>query len=150
MEEQTETDPAAALRLVRDTKRAAALRARAPAWYHPALGLVFVMLVGSMETERASFFGGVALCLLAAIVVQYQKVTGVWLNGFTAGGTRAKTIMAGFVGLIIVTMLAGLWLKYREGVDGAMIGAGLLTGLIATVSGFVWERAYVRDTEEGR
>ena len=149
MEDQTDTDPAAALRLVHETKRAAAIRAKAPAWYHPALGVVFLLIFAGLEREDGALFTAFAMCLLAVAVSQHQAKTGTWQNGLTAGGTRTRWLMALMLAVILGSLALGMWLKYHQGVDGAMIGIGVVMAVFVTWSGYAWERAFLRDAEEG-
>jgi hypothetical protein len=142
-----EGDAAAALASIRETKRAAALRAKAPAWYHPAVGAVIAILVAAAELPWGEVLSGFALCLLAVLVVQYRKRTGTWLNGYTAGGPRPRLILLVGTAAIAAAILIAVWLKFHRDLDGAMIVAGIVTGLFATWLGFAWERAFVADAE---
>ncbi|MDQ3139879.1 MAG: hypothetical protein M3Q15_04055 [Pseudomonadota bacterium] len=141
-----EDDPAAALRMVQETQAKAAMRATAPVWYHPALGAIIATLVASMEAPR--FSGGliaVSMCGLAILVTQYQKHTGVWPNGLTAGGPRTRRLMVFGLLAMMAVLFGGARLKFGYGLDGALIAAGILIGLFATWYGFAWERAFRRD-----
>ena len=138
-------DAAAALRMVRETQRKTAIRMKAPGYYHPALGCLIAVMIGSMESGKPSILIGLSMLALAILVTQYQKKTGVWANGMTSGGRRSKLLMA--VGLIAIfaILFVGQRLRFQHGIDGAMIGAGILAGLFATWLGHAWERAMLKD-----
>ena len=139
-------DPAAALRSIQQTREKAAARAVAPGWYHPASGVIIAMLVASMEAPR---FGGTIIAVgmvgLAILVTQYHRHTGVSLNGLTAGGPRARRLMAFGLVVMLAALFGGARLKFGYGLDGALIVAGIFLGLFATWLGFAWERAFRRD-----
>ena len=138
-------DPAAALRLIQETQRKTAIRMKAPAYYHPALGCIMAMIIGSIETHDDNYLLPMASCALVVLVHRYQKKTGVWANGLTTGGRRAKRLMAGGLIALVAILFAGMRLKFEYGIDGAMIGAGILGGLVATWLGYAWERAMLKD-----
>ena len=139
---EEEQDPGAALALVRETRRAAAERVRAPAWYHPAVGAVIGIMIGSLESSRNTGLVAIALSILALLMVHYQKHTGTWVNGFTAGGPRSRRMMWGGMALIFGVTAVAAWLKFARGVDGVMIAAGIAVALFATWLGFAWERRF--------
>jgi hypothetical protein len=140
-----EEDPAAALALVRETQRAAAVRARAPAWYHPAVGGVLAVVVAAIESDRLNLLSALALCVLAVVVSQYQKQTGTRMNAFFAGGRRPRRILGLGTAAIVTAIGLGLWLKFGLGLNGAMIVTGAVVGLFATWLGFAWERAFLAE-----
>lgn len=142
----TDEDPAAALEMVQLTRARTAGLVRAPVWYHPALGAIIAAIVASMEMREIS--GGIIAAGVAGMALlarEYQKRTGMWPNGLTAGGLRTRRLM--MVALVVMVGLAigGVRLKHGYGVDGALIVAGILIGLFATWYGFAWERAFRRD-----
>jgi hypothetical protein len=138
-------DAEAALALIRETQRAAAARAKAPAWYHPAVGAVLFTLVAALEVPGAQPFSGLALIALAILVTQYRRQTGTWSNGYTTGSAGARRLLLLGTAAIFAAILFAVWLKFHRHVDGAMIAAGILVGLFSTWLGFAWERAFVRD-----
>lgn len=138
-------DPAASLALVREARRSTAARAKAPSWYHPALGAVIGVLVASLESSRYDFVSASAIFVIAILAAIYQKRTGVWLNGFTAGGRRPRSIawlgtLAAFAAIGL-----GLWLRFSLGIEGAMIWTGIGVGLFMAGLGLAWERAFLAE-----
>jgi hypothetical protein len=131
--------------VVRETQRAAAVRARAPVWYHPLGGAVLAVVTGAIESPRLSLLSAMAVCVLAVAVSYYQKRTGVWINAYTAGGSRPRWIVGLGTAAIVAAIALGIWLKFKLGLDGAMICTGAVVGLFATWLGFVWERAFLAD-----
>lgn len=138
-------DAAAALRLIQETKRKTAIRMKAPAYYHPALGCVMAVIIGSTEMHGDNYLIVLALCALGLLAYLYQRKTGVWANGLTTGGRRARRLMAGGLIALFAILFAGVRLNFHYGIDGAMIGAGILGGLVATWLGYAWERAMLKD-----
>jgi hypothetical protein len=137
-------DAAAALRLVQETQRKTAERMKAPAYYHPALGVIMAVIIASLEFKGPNYLIGVAMCALALIVTLYQKKTGVWATSFS-GGPRAKRLMVAGLIALVALLFVGTRLKFRYDIDGAMIGAGVVGGLFATWLGYAWERAMLKD-----
>ena len=138
-------DAAAALRLIQETRRKTAIRMKAPAYYHPALGCIMGVIIASIEMHGDNYLLPIALCALVVLMHQYQKKTGVWTNGLTTGGRRSKRLMAGGLFALIAILFAGMLLNFHYGIDGAMIGAGILAALVATWLGYAWERAMLKD-----
>ena len=138
-------DAAASLRLIQETRRKTAIRMKAPAYYHPALGCLIAVMMGSMESGKPSILVGLSMLALAILVSLYQKKTGTWANGLTTGGRRSKLVMTAGLIAIFAILFIGTRLKFEYGIDGAMIGAGIVGGLFATWLGYAWERAMLKD-----
>ena len=124
-------------------------RVRAPAWYHPALGLLMGGLcavqaapVPGMLAYYAVFIAGLVLLVRA-----YIKRTGLWVSGYRAGRTRWVA-----VGLATITtglMLLSAWLFHtRKETLAPFVFAGLIA-VIVTIGGFVWEAAFRADLRDG-
>lgn len=124
-------------------------RVRAPAWYHPALGLLMGGLcavqaapVPGMLAYYAVFIAGLVLLVRA-----YIKRTGLWVSGYRAGRTRWVA-----VGLATITtglMLLSAWLFHtRKETLAPFVFAGLIA-MIVTIGGFVWEAAFRADLRDG-
>jgi hypothetical protein len=141
-----------ALRMLAEVQAAnneMAKRAKAPVWYHPALGL----LMGGLAAVQAAPIGwqygyfvvvGVGLWLL---VKAYTRKTGMWIYGYRAGRTRIVAVaLATLTG---ATMLTSGWLFHFKHITFAPFVAGGIVAVAATVAGFVWEAAFRRDMREG-
>lgn len=137
-------DPAAALRLVRRSHEAAAVRAKAPRWYFPVTGALVGVQIASFQapspvTTMIGLFGTLASLLY------YYRVTGVRLNGFTAGSLRARLIMISGVAVMMLFAVLALWLKRQPGTDAAITGVGVAAGLFFALAGLAWERVFRHD-----
>lgn len=125
-------------------------RARAPTWYHPALGL----LMGGLAAVQAAplvwqyaYFPvfGIGVWLL---VKAYIRKTGMWIYGYRAGRTRIVAVgLAAFTGL---TMLTSAWLFHFKHLTAAPLVASAAIAVVATIAGFVWEAAFRADLRDGR
>ena len=144
--EEEAIDPAAALRLVRETRQAAAARTRAPAWYFPVMGALIGVQIGSIASPKPGL-SAVALCAIVVATLQYRKATGIWMNSLAAGSGRSRALMAGGSAVILMSVFLVLWLKRLE-LDAAIVGVGVATGLFTIGWGKLWERVFVED--EGR
>jgi hypothetical protein len=125
-------------------------RARAPVWYHPALGL----LVGGLVAAQAApaglslFYLPVFSLGLVLLVRTYQRRTGLWISGYRRGRTRLVAVSA--AALTLAIMLGGVYLRFEGGFVWAPLAAAPLAAALVTWAGFVWERAYRADlTAEG-
>jgi hypothetical protein len=143
-------DAVNALSMVRDAQRKIAERAKAPSYYHPALGVVFLMLCGSFEIERGTPLITIAMCLLTILIVRYKEHTGMWLNGLTAGGRRSKGLMWMGSAVIIIGLFGGLALRSIYELHGIMWAVGIVIGIFVTWLGFAWERAFLEDAGAGK
>lgn len=141
-----------ALRMLAEVKAAnadMAERAKAPTWYHRALGLLMGGLVAvqgqpipAMVAYYAVFLGGLALLVRA-----YKRHTGLWVNGYRAGRTRWVA-----VGLAVMTVLAQLisvWLVRERGLTLAPFVFGGLVAVVVTIGGYVWQAAFRADLRDG-
>ncbi|KSB90964.1 hypothetical protein AS593_12480 [Caulobacter vibrioides] len=144
--------PADAARMLAEVETAnadLARRARAPLWYHPALGLL-VGAVAAVQGQAIPLMLGVYAVFvvgLLLLVKAYKRRTGLWVSGYRAGRTRWVA-----VGLAVVTALAvlGSALLAREhGLTAAPFVLGAVVAAIVTVGGFVWEAAFRRDLRDG-
>ncbi len=141
----SDSDPQAALDLISDANRKLAKRAKAPVWYHYALGL----LVGGLAAVQAAGIPwniayyvvyGLGLWL---IVWGYRRHTGMWIPGYRAGRTRWVAFsLAALVGTIF---LAAVIIARRTGAPEVYLIAGALLAVVTTVGGYVWEAAFRRD-----
>lgn len=145
MNESEETDPAAALALVRETRKAAAERVRAPLWYHGSVGAVEGVLVASVGFRHGAIVTALAMCALAVLISQYQKQTGISLNGLTAGGPRSRRLL--WLGLVLIlgVMIGGVYLTLERDMGWVMLPAGVAVALFATWLGRAWERTFLEE-----
>lgn len=142
-----------ALRMLAEVEAAnadLAERAKAPVWYHPALGL----LMGGLAAVEAApliwqyaYFPlfGLGIWLL---VRAYIRKTGLWIYGFRAGRTR-------IVALSLALLCGGLaamsgWLFHARRVVYAPLLTGAVIAVAATVGGLLWEAAFRADLRDGR
>jgi hypothetical protein len=141
----TEAEGLEALNQIAAANREMAERAKAPGWYHWALGA----LIGGMAAVQEApglwmvayypvFMAGVVLLVRA-----YKRHTGMWIPGYRAGRTRWVAI--GGAALVGVLMIGAVFLKREMGLHGACLAAGLLLAGIVTAQGYLWEAAYRRD-----
>jgi hypothetical protein len=141
-----------ALRMLAEVEAAnadMAERAKAPVWYHPALGL----LVGGLAVVQAApvvwqyaYFPIVGLGVWF-LVKSYIRKTGMWVYGYRAGRTRIVAVaLATLTG---GTMLSSAWLFHFKHVSYAPFVAGAIIAVVATVAGFVWEAAFRADLKDG-
>jgi hypothetical protein len=141
-----------ALRMVAEVQAAntdMAERAKAPVWYHPALGLLAGGLAAVQAAPLAWQYGYFIVCGIGvwALVKAYMRKTGMWVHGYRAGRTR---IVA--VALAILTggaMVTSAWLFHVKHITQAPLIAAGVIAVAATVAGFVWEAAFRRDLRDG-
>lgn len=141
-----------ALRMLAEIRAAnttMAERAKAPAWYHPALGLLMGGLV-AVQGQPAPLmiaYYGVMVVGLALLVRAYRRHTGMWVNGYRAGRTRWVAI--GLAAITIVANLISIWLVRERGLTLAPLVFGGLVAVIVTIGGFVWQAAFRADLRDG-
>lgn len=142
-----------ALRMLAEVEAAnAALaeRAKAPVWYHPALGLLMGGLIavqGQPISIMLAFYAAYALGLVL-LMRAYKRHTGLWINGYRAGRTR--WIAVGLAALSSVMGLISIWLFRERGLAVAPFIFGAIVAVIVTIGGFVWEAAFRADLRDGR
>ncbi len=108
---------AAALYAIGNQRAHLADRLVTPWWYHPALGGVLALFVGSFATRRLAVVAVCALLYLACLVVlphAYRRATGVWVNGYTPRRARRWAFaLGGSAGgcllVAITAAAAGAW-----------------------------------------
>jgi len=125
-------------------------RARAPAWYHPALGLLIGGLCAVQAAPVAVMIGYYVVFLvgLLSLIRAYKRHTGMWIGGYRAGRTRLVA-----VGLAVITtglMLLSVWLFRERHETAAPLIFGGVIAVFVTIGGFVWEAAFRADLREGR
>ena len=125
-------------------------RAKAPVWYHPALGLLTGGLCAVQATPipAALAYYAVFLVGLLLLVRSYTRRTGLWVSGYRAGRTRLVA-----VGLATITtglMLLSAWLFHDRGERLAPLVFGGLVAVAVTIGGFIWEAAFRADLRDGR
>lgn len=125
-------------------------RAKAPAWYHPALGLLIGGLCAVQAASVAVMIGYYVVFLvgMALLIRAYKRHTGMWIGGYRAGRTRLVA-----VGLAVITtglMLLSAWLFRERHEAVAPLVFGGLIAVFVTIGGFVWEAAFRADLRDGR
>ena len=126
-----------------------AQRAKAPTWYHPALGLLIGGLIAVQGQPTPVMLGFYAAYIagLALLMRAYKRHTGLWINGYRAGRTRWVAI--GLAALGMLGALISVWLLRERGLTQAPLVFGAIVAIIVTVGGFVWEAAYRADLRDG-
>ena len=126
-----------------------AQRARAPLWYHPALGLLMggFAAVAGQPTPVILAYEAVMAVGLWLLVQAYKRRTGMWVSGYRKGRTRWVAISLA-TACAAVTILS-LWLRRTHDVVWAPYVGGMVVFVLATVGGLVWEAAFRRDLRDG-
>lgn len=141
-----------ALRMLAEVKTAnaeMAERAKAPVWYHPALGLLMGGLV-AVQGQPFAFLIAYYIAFaagLALLVRAYKRHTGLWINGYRAGRTR--WVAVGLAVLSTIAMLISVSLQREHGVALAPLAFGGIIAVIVTIGGFIWEAAFRADLKDG-
>jgi len=87
---ESDQTPRLALEQAAVARAALADRARAPRWYHPALGLLVGGLVAAQAAPTAVSLAFLSIfCVGLVFLTQaYQRHTGMWISGMRKGRTR--------------------------------------------------------------
>lgn len=141
-----------ALRMLAEVEAAntdLAERAKAPTWYHPALGVLIGGLIGvqALPIPLVVAFYAVYVAGLWLLVRAYKRHTGMWVSGYRAGRTR--WVAVGLAALATLGGLISLWLVHERGLTLAPLVFGALVAVIVTIGGFVWEAAFRADLRDG-
>jgi len=125
-------------------------RARAPTWYHPALGGLIggLIAVQGQPIPVMLAFYSVYVLGLVLLVRAYKRHTGLWVSGYRSGRTRWVAI--GLATLAAVGGLISIWLLRERGLTAAPPVFGAIVAVIVTIGGFVWEAAFRADLRDGR
>ncbi|HLK23227.1 MAG TPA: hypothetical protein VKT30_01070 [Caulobacteraceae bacterium] len=142
---ESDETPRSALNDVAQAQAALADRARAPRWYHPALGLLVAGLIAVQAAGPVIADAYIALfCLGLVLLMQaYRRHTGLWINGWRRGRTRLVAL--GFAVATSGLLLASVWLRYQPGLGWAPLAAAPVAFVVVTAAGFLWESAYRAD-----
>lgn len=141
-----------ALRMLAEVEAAntdLAERAKAPVWYHPALGLLMGGLAAIQAAPLPWQYGYFLVAGLGVwlLVKAYVRKTGMWIYGYRAGRTRiVAVVLAAVSGGLVAT--SG-YLFHMKHVTTAPFIAGSIIAVAATVGGFVWEAAFRADLRDG-
>lgn len=141
----THDEPLEGLAAIQAVNRQMAERAKAPGWYHWALGGLVGGLCVAQELPMPWPVAYYPLYIVGLLWLMraYRRHTGMWIPGYRAGRTRwvaiGGAIMVGglFLGAIAVTR--------RTGLHGVEAAAGVAIALVTVGVGYLWERAYRRD-----
>jgi len=145
MPRMSETERREALAAIAAANRRMADQAKAPGYYHPALGLLAGGAVAVQEATlpwRLAYYV-VLVAALALLARAYRRKTGLWIPGYRAGRTRWVAVSAAT--LFVALTLGALWLTTETHVHGAAMAAGGLVAVLVAAAGYFWERAYRRD-----
>ncbi len=142
-----------ALRMLAEVEAAnadLAERAKAPVWYHPALGLLMggLVAVQAAPIPAKLAYYGVYVAGLVLLMRAYKRHTGMWINGYRAGRTR--WVAVGLAGLAILCAAIAVWLERERHLEAAPLVFGAIVAVLVTIGGFVWEAAFRADLRDGR
>jgi hypothetical protein len=142
-------DAARMLAEVEAAKAELARRAVAPAWYHPALGLLMGGLVAVQAAPLPLVLAYYAIFGVGCwrLVAAYRRRTGMWINGYRPGRTRLVALLLAAVFAAI--MLACVYAHRELGLAWAPYAGGAVVAILVTIGGFVWEAAFRRDLRDG-
>jgi hypothetical protein len=144
-----ESDGARMLAEVETANAELAQRARAPLWYHPALGLLMggLAAVAGQPTPVILAYEAVMLVGLWLLVQAYKRRTGMWVSGYRKGRTRwvAFSLAAACAAVTILS----LWLRRAHDIAWAPYVGGMVIFVLATAGGLLWEAAFRRDLRDG-
>ena len=129
------TDAAGALSAIGGSRAWLAERVIAPAWYHPAFGLLAGGVIAEAEVRSWALFawsvvGYTAGC--GALMWWNQRRVGLTMNYLDAG-TRA--VFAAHVLTLSALAVIACWLGLGRGVHGAFLAAGVLAVPLTVVFG---------------
>src|SRR5580700_2631095 len=144
---ESDQTPRLALEQAAVARAALADRARAPRWYHPALGLLVGGLVAAQAAPTAVSLAFLSIfCVGLVFLTQaYQRHTGMWISGMRKGRTRWVALAT--AALTLILMLVSIFLQHGRGIGWAPLAAGVIAAVLVTAAGFVWEAAYRADLD---
>ena len=131
-------------------RAALAERVLVPWWYDALLSLLVFGLLGSYSA-RSNWvtLPAVALFLLGlgGMKVLYQRLTGVWVNGFRKGATRRAIHV--WLAAYAVLLCAAAVAEYLLDLRGAMVVGGAVIAAVLYAVNRWWTRIYVAELREG-
>lgn len=144
-----DNDPARMLAEVQAANAQLAQRARAPLWYHPALGLLMggLAAVAGQPTPVILAYEAFMLIGLWLLVRAYKRRTGMWVSGYRKGRTR--WVAFGLATACAAVTILSLWLRRTHDIAWAPYAGGLAVFVLATAGGLLWEAAFRRDLRDG-
>ena len=137
---------AAQLSSLRADRTALAERVLVPWWYDALLSLlVFGLLSSYSAHSNWVTLSAVAVFLLGlrGMKVLYQRLTGVWVNGFRKGATR-RAIHVWLVAYGVLLGAAAV-AEYLLDLRGAMAVGGVVIGVGLALISRWWTRIYVAE-----
>jgi hypothetical protein len=153
MESNEVDDRAAAeaeLSSLRADRTALAERVLVPWWYDALLSLlVFGLLSSYSARSNWVTLSAVAAFLLGlgGMKVLYQRLTGVWVNGFRKGATRRAIHV--WLAAYGVLLSAAAVAEYLLDLRGAMVVGGAVIAVVLYAVNRWWTRIYVAELREG-
>lgn len=141
-------EAAQALEAMRQSRERLAQAADCP----PARHVVFGLLMGGLVACQAAPPVWTLICeavLMAGVGLVYlwdRRRTGMFINGYRAGRTRAVTAVV----LLLVLGLGalGVWLKHGRGLVWGPLACGAAAAVLATFGSVLWQRVYVRELKQ--
>ncbi|MCZ2829982.1 hypothetical protein O2W14_14175 [Modestobacter sp. VKM Ac-2986] len=134
-------DAAAQLAVLQADRAALADRVVPPWWYDPALGVLLFCFLASYAFDSlwVTFPAVVLFCAgLGALVAAYKRITGVWvsIDGPHLGVWAAVVLVVLGPAFVIQKSLDQHWV---------MVVAGAVLGVVVTLLGRHWNRAYAAE-----
>jgi hypothetical protein len=141
----SEAERTAALAAIEAANRQMAERAKAPGWYHWALGGLIggLCLAQELPMPWPAAFYPLYILGLVRLMRAYRRHTGMWIPGYRAGRTR--WVAFGGAAIIGGVFLGAIWLSRSTGLHGVYAAGAVLMVLITAAVGYIWEAAYRRD-----
>jgi len=116
-----------------------------PPWRHAAFGALFALLIGSIAISSTVQFAAMPV-IIAGVVLLIRwdrKRYGVFINGYRRGRTLPVTL--GFVGIMIVLVVAAMHMRVNGFTDASKIGLAALAFAIAIGFSLAWGRTFMRE-----
>lgn len=140
-----ETDPAAALAAMRESRERLAAAVDCP----PARHLAFAGLMGALVACQAAppmfvlIIEALLFICLFLIIAWDKRRTGMFINGYRAGKTIYLTLS--LLAFALVTLGLTVWLKEARGLFWAPLAGGAVVAVVAYYASALWTRIYLRE-----
>jgi hypothetical protein len=118
----------------------------------PERHLAFAVIMGSLVACQAApplWTIGIEVLLIGAGVLVFlwdRRRTGMFINGYRAGRTRPLTFL--LLGVTIIFLTLGIWLKHGLGLTWGPIACGLAVAVFSYGLSAAWQRIYKRELQE--
>jgi uncharacterized membrane protein YhfC len=118
----------------------------------PARHVIFGLLMGGLVASQAAPPAWTLACeavLMVGVALVYlwdRRRTGMFVNGYRAGRTRAVTAV-----ILLLTLglgALGVWLKHGRGLVWGPLACGAVAAVLDTFGSVLWQRVYVRELKQ--